>query len=248
MSVPPDQIYNHAELVAIYDQINSGREDFDFYRARLPAPPSRVLDIGCGTGRFAIELAGAVYQVSGVDPAPDMIKFARAQAGSQAVTWTIGGVHDLPQTVRFDTALMTGHAFQCLLEDAQIVDLFQDAFARLEPEAGFWFETRNPKACAWEQWTPDHAKPVMALANGDTVQVIHEVTRMEGEQVEFTETYQFGTGQSVLSQSRLRFMSFETLERLANRSGLRLSECFGNWQGAAFAPTSPEMIVKLTRG
>lgn len=33
MSVPPDQIYNHAELIAIYDQINSGREDFDFYRA-----------------------------------------------------------------------------------------------------------------------------------------------------------------------------------------------------------------------
>jgi 2-polyprenyl-3-methyl-5-hydroxy-6-metoxy-1,4-benzoquinol methylase len=39
-------------------------------------PGSEILDAGCGTGRYAIELARRGYVVHGVDLSPDLIEVA----------------------------------------------------------------------------------------------------------------------------------------------------------------------------
>jgi SAM-dependent methyltransferase len=41
----------------------------DFVRARLPEPPARVLEVGCGRGNLTLELADAGWDVTGIDPA-----------------------------------------------------------------------------------------------------------------------------------------------------------------------------------
>ena len=40
----------------------------DFVRAHLPAPPARVLEVGCGQGELTTALAVAGYDVLGIDP------------------------------------------------------------------------------------------------------------------------------------------------------------------------------------
>ena len=40
----------------------------EFARAHLPAPPARVLDVGCGQGDLTTALAVAGYDVLGIDP------------------------------------------------------------------------------------------------------------------------------------------------------------------------------------
>jgi SAM-dependent methyltransferase len=55
----------------------------------------RVLDLGCGTGRFAAALAGRHGCVAfGVDPSPAMLAVARAR--SSAVTWLDGRAEAIP--------------------------------------------------------------------------------------------------------------------------------------------------------
>jgi SAM-dependent methyltransferase len=41
----------------------------EFVRAQLPAPPARLLEVGCGQGELTTSLAVAGYDVLGIDPA-----------------------------------------------------------------------------------------------------------------------------------------------------------------------------------
>jgi len=72
-----------------YDAITSvdesTRGDTEFYAARiasLNAPgPKLVLELGCGTGRVALQLARIGHSVIGLDLAETMLRQARAKAG-----------------------------------------------------------------------------------------------------------------------------------------------------------------------
>lgn len=243
-----DEHYKDQALVALYDTVNTSRDDFDFYRTRLPDPPCRILDIGCGTGTFAVELADAGYTVTGIDPAAAMIAAARAKSGADKVDWVVGEISDLDHGTPFHAAVMTGHAFQCLLHDDQIMDLFQNVAQRLTRRASFWFETRNPSTNPWTRWTPDHAGPPIALADGRRLQVTHDVQAVEGEYVTFSETYTINDGQEVGStQSCLRFLTLPAIKALVERAGLFVQTVHGNWSGETFDENSPEIILELQR-
>jgi SAM-dependent methyltransferase len=77
----------------------------------LSAAPGRVLDVGCGSGRDAVYLAGRGWTATGVDAVPQAIEQARrrAHAAGADVTWVLGDV----------TALQTlgiGEGYDLLLD------------------------------------------------------------------------------------------------------------------------------------
>jgi SAM-dependent methyltransferase len=55
-------------------------------RDALPAPPARVLDVGCGTGSVSVLLAELGHAVQGVDLSPRMLERAVAKARRHGVT------------------------------------------------------------------------------------------------------------------------------------------------------------------
>jgi SAM-dependent methyltransferase len=64
----------------------------------LPAAPSRVLDVGCGTGSVSVLLAAAGHEVCGVDVSGRMLDRARAKAaaGGVPVAFVQGDAGRLP--------------------------------------------------------------------------------------------------------------------------------------------------------
>lgn len=53
---------------------------------RVPTPPSRVVDLGCGTGSLAVLLAERGHQVSGLDLSGSMVRLAEAKANAARVS------------------------------------------------------------------------------------------------------------------------------------------------------------------
>ncbi|WP_227288095.1 class I SAM-dependent methyltransferase [Boseongicola sp. H5] len=245
-----DELYHDPGLVSVYDALNSTREDFDFYLAQLPPLPATVADVGCGTGTFAVELSHRGYAVTGIEPAGMMLAQARAKDGGKDVRWIEGTMADVPSGARFDAIVMTGHAFQCILHDEDVIALFGDVERRLAANGAFLFETRNPAARAWEQWTPEHAGDPVPLAGGGAVRVVHRVEKVDGERITFSETYEL-TGSSDAprsSSSTLRFMSADRIVELARRAGLSAERIWGTWTGDEFdTARSPEIIFRMQR-
>ncbi|MCV3274210.1 class I SAM-dependent methyltransferase [Roseobacter sinensis] len=243
-----DALYQDRKLVDVYDAINSSREDFDFYISELPVPPATVLDIGCGTGTLALDIANRGYEVTAVDPAYQMIARAMQKDTSQTVTWVTGFVSDLANNLTFDVAIMTGHAFQCLLENAQISALFEAVEKRLRRGGSFWFETRNPASRPWLRWTPEYTAPPFDLGGGRTVEVVHQILRVNDDCVTFEERYNFSDdNKALISRSTLRFLELREIEALAVKSGLIHSQTFGNWSREPLMDDSPEIIIRLMK-
>ncbi len=90
------------------------RAEADFLdRALGLQPGARVLDVPCGLGRHAIELAARGFRVSGVDLSDEAIAAARetgAGAGT-TVEWVRADMRDLPWEAEFDGAFCFGNSF-----------------------------------------------------------------------------------------------------------------------------------------
>src|ERR1700732_2041486 len=71
---------------------------------------STILDAGCGTGRYTIDLATRGYQVFGVDRSPELIAVAQKRAAHAAVPpkFMIANLHVVAFTRLFEAILCRG--------------------------------------------------------------------------------------------------------------------------------------------
>lgn len=59
--------------------------DLEVWRSLAAAAPGPVLDVGCGSGRVALDLAGLGHQVTGIDSDPALIRTLAARARERAL-------------------------------------------------------------------------------------------------------------------------------------------------------------------
>jgi SAM-dependent methyltransferase len=140
----PDEIFEHPRLAAIYDALDPDRSDLDVYVAiaeELGA--GSVLDVGCGTGTFALLLAERGLEVIGVDPAGASLSVARAKPGAERVRWIHGDATALlPLAV--DLATMTGNVAQAIVDPRDWDETLRGVCDALRPGGHLVFETRDP--------------------------------------------------------------------------------------------------------
>jgi SAM-dependent methyltransferase len=111
-------------------------------------PGSDVLDAGCGSGRYSVELGRRGYIVHGVDLSPELIDVARASIGGgpKSVSFAVGDILSMPAK-RYDAVLCRG-VLNDILDEADRAAAF-DAFARaLRPGGVLILDVREWEASA----------------------------------------------------------------------------------------------------
>lgn len=116
------------------------RSEADFLERELAIKPgARLLDVPCGNGRHAIELAGRGYDLTGLDQSEEFVEEARS-VSPHAIRWVLDDMRLLPWVAEFDGAYCFGNSF-CYLRWEE-ANRFLKAVARsLKPGARFIVDT-----------------------------------------------------------------------------------------------------------
>jgi SAM-dependent methyltransferase len=106
-----------AGVVAWHDvECASYGADLPLWRELAAERPGPVLDLGCGTGRVALDLAARGHEVTGLDPDPDLVRelAARARRLGVHVRTVVADARSFAIGDRFALAIAPMQVFQLL--------------------------------------------------------------------------------------------------------------------------------------
>jgi len=235
--------YTDPRLAAVYDRLNPPNAADPFYLDLVGDTPRTVLDMGCGTGWLACEMARRGHLVTGVDPAPAMLDVARARPGGRTVTWIASDAVRLALEARFDFIVMTGHVFQVFLEDEEIAAALANLRRHLGADGRIAFEARNAAVRAWENWTPERTATRVHVPAMGTVDVHYALRSVDGPLVTFETHFQFSPTDSAVTSTTLRFMAQNEVATFLAGAGLANVTWYGDWNQSPLSPQSREIIA-----
>ena len=210
-----------------------------FLAGRLELRPGMsALDVPCGNGRHAIELARRGVCMTGVDISPGFLDEARRNA--PGIEWIEGDMRKLPWRCRFDSAYCWGNSFGYF--DHDNCQRFLDAIASvLKPGGRFILES----GAVSESILPV-LQPERKLRIGDLD--FHSRNTYDAAEGRMDITYTFTRGgQREVKPIHQWVHSAAEIRRMLGRSGLEPLAAFGDVEGARYALGSPRFIALARR-
>lgn len=241
---------NETHAAHLYDAVNSwGTDDEFFLSFATKDSDSRVLDLGCGTGRITLAISQTDCSVAGVDPHQPSIDAAKAKPGTDLVEWIVGDSRAIPFGHQFDVAIMSSNVVQAILEDTELARIFQDIADHLSAGGRLAFDPRDPQARGWERWTKERSHKVVALPQGQSqhwyqTTAVDETTGM----VDFCAHEVNAEGREQIGRARIRFRTEAHLRSMLTDAGLIVDEVHGGFEGEPVGRGIGTLVFTAHRG
>ena len=131
MSVPARAIWHDVEC-------GGYKADLPLWSELAAAAGGPVLDLGCGTGRVALHLAGQGHEVTGLDREPELVAELNSRAGDLPCRGEVGDARDFALARRdFALALAPMQLLQLFSGGAERTACLASAAAHLRPGGVF---------------------------------------------------------------------------------------------------------------
>ena len=203
------------------------RAEADFIQKQLQlSPGARVLDVPCGNGRLAIELAGRKpegFALTGVDTAREFIEEAKMKSSESGVLIDLQerDMRNLPWTNEFDGAFCFGNSFGYFHDDENTE--FLNAVSRsLKSGARFVIDAPAVAECVLPNFQPNRS---IELA-GITVAIAHRYDHEQGRMFnDFTFTR---NGLEDKRPSSQRIYTYHELIELLHEAGLEVIAAYAS--------------------
>lgn len=215
------------------------RTEVDFLDRTFEAGTNvRFLDVPCGNGRHAVQLAARGYHLTGVDSSEEFI--AEARTASSAVRWVLGDMTDLPWSSEFDGAYCFGNSFG--FHHRTGAGRFLSAVARaLKPCARFIIDT----GMAAESILPTLSRKRWYLVGDVFMLSENEYHPAEGR-LDIDYTF-IRSGVVEKRPSASYVFTVAELCHLHREAGLEPVQLMSSFQGAPYALGSPRLILISSR-
>jgi SAM-dependent methyltransferase len=229
-------------LRAVPDDVT--RREAEFLREKLQVPSGgAILDVPCGGGRHALELASQGYRVTGVDLSRSFLEVARTQAAERQLTirWEEREMLDLPWPETFDGAFCFGNSFG-YDEDAGNARFFAAVSRALKPGSRFVLDYPAVAESLLPVLVPRtwyEMGDILFLRNGrydpPSGRIEGEHTYIRGSQVEKRQMSQ-------------RIYTYRELCELLARAGFTQIEGYGSLDNEPFALGSKRLLLVARKG
>ena len=199
-----------------------------------------ILDVGCGSGRQAVELAKRRYEVMGVDLSVAMLTRAAeaAQERGASVAFTQCDMAAMEFTEGYDAAYCVGSSFG-FFDDARNAEVARRIHKALKPHGTFLLAVLNRDHTIQRQ-------PAMAWFEGDGCVCMEESSfNFITSRLNVKRTMIFDDGRQREFEYSIRLYSLHELGQVLHEAGFRILEVSGQARtpGAFFGPTSRELII-----
>jgi SAM-dependent methyltransferase len=118
-------------LADLYDLEYAHDYDLPFWLALAEREGGPMVEWGAGTGRIAIPLAEAGYDVTGVEVSEEMVE--RGRTKSKSVEWVRGDMRGVKLGRRYGLAVCAFNSFLCLLSVDDALAFLRNTREHLEP-------------------------------------------------------------------------------------------------------------------
>jgi SAM-dependent methyltransferase len=233
----------YGSIADIYDFSYEGfDEDVDFYENLAGSLAGPLLELGVGSGRVALRLAKAGYDVVGIDTSGSMLEQGRRRLA--AAGKLKGSLELLPGDMtafdlgrKFAMVYVASNTFQHLLSTAEQLACLRCARKHLEAGGLFAMGVRSPASVAWEDsgqapllldWVrsdPATGDQVLKLVadQPDPARMVRRLTYV------FDRVARDGSVKRSLFVTELRHSTQAELTLLLQQVGLRVTHVYGDY-------------------
>lgn len=206
-------------------------------------PGQSILDVCCGYGRHATELAKRGYKVTGIDLSPKQIELAieRAKEEGLAVNFIVGDVREMDFQDKFDITLNLFTSFGYFQDETENLKMLERIAYATIPNGLFLMDLWNR-----EKQIKDFKPKESEEHNGIIIEKTWDFDPLEGR-LNWENTVIFPNGRKENWNHSIRAYTLVELRRMLNEVGFRLEKVLGDLDGHDYTIDSPNMILVSRR-
>lgn len=195
----------------------------------------KVLELGVGTGRIALPLAGRGVDVHGIDLSTAMVARLKEKPGSAHVKVSVGDFATTSVGDTFSVVYLVFNTIMSLTTQAAQVACFRNAAAHLKPGGCFVIEVMVPRL---RRLPP--GERVLAFRVSDSHWGIDEYD--VASQGLTSHHLRFVDGNAERFSVPFRYVWPSELDLMAQLAGMALKERCGGWRREAFTSSSDSHV------
>ena len=197
------------------------------------AAGGRALELGIGTGTFALPLAARGVEVHGIEASTAMVDELRAKPGGESLPVAIGDMADVDVAGDFSLIFVINNTFLILTSQEEQIRCFANVASHLDECGVFLVHAFVPDVARYDE--NQHLRA--SLPDLKSVRLDVSIHDAVNQLIEFRHLH-LTEGGIRMYPGRLRYVWPSELDLMARLAGLRLRQRWGDWQRAPFTSQS----------